>query len=282
MASYIPTLRLLSASILLALSGVFRIYIASLFLGIEPGILIYFAGFLIVYATYTFDRALGGEEDKINRKELVSSRRDIALFLCLISLIVGSFIFYQEDLIWIAFLPIAIGYIYSKGLRLGRHRLKLKGSLGMKNLTVSLTWGTFISGIVQRWTNSELVILFIFPFFTIKSFINTVIYDFKDVEGDKAAGVRTLPICLGEKMTRKLLQSMHILLHTWMAFAMFTELIRFEIIILFIVSFNGIIYTCFYTKPSPVDEAKLRKKLRDTLVHGEFILAVLFRALIGS
>jgi len=51
--------------------------------------------------------------------------------------------------------------------------------------------------------------IFVFPFFMMKSFINTVIWDFRDVKGDDAAGIKTLPIWLGEKKTRKLLQLMH-------------------------------------------------------------------------
>src|SRR5574341_2622251 len=128
MALHTPTIRLLSASILVALSGVFRIYIASLFLGIVPDIPVYLAGFLVIYATYTLDRALGCEEDCINRKELASSRKEIALVLCLISFITGSFIFARYGLILTAFLPLIIGYIYSKGIHIGCISLKLKGN----------------------------------------------------------------------------------------------------------------------------------------------------------
>ncbi len=198
MVIYTPTLQLLRASILVALSGVFRIFIASLFLGIAPSRWIYLAGFLVIYATYTLDRALGCEEDKINRKELTSSRTDIALVLCLISFLTGSFLFFREGLLLIAFLPFIIGYIYSKGIHIGRISLKLKGNFGVKNLAVSLTWGVFISGVIQQWAGIQLALLFVFPFFAVKSFINTVIYDFRDVKGDAVAGIKTLPICFGD------------------------------------------------------------------------------------
>jgi 4-hydroxybenzoate polyprenyltransferase len=281
MVIHTPTLQLLRASILVALSGVFRIYIASLFLGIAPSRWIYLAGFLVIYATYTLDRALGCEEDKINKKELTSARKDIALVLCLISLATGSFLFFRENLLLVAFLPFIIGYIYSKGIHIGCISLKLKGNFGVKNITVCLTWGAFISGVVQHWAGIQNASLFIFPFFAVKSFINTVIYDFRDVKGDAAAGIKTLPICLGDRKTRLLLQAMHNILHLWIAIAMLLNFIKVEATLLVPLWLAGIIYTRYYTRPSPENESKIRKITRDVFVDGEFILAVFIKTITG-
>lgn len=278
MVIHTPTLRLLSSSVLIAMSGIFRLRIASLFLGISPGIFIYLAVFLVIYATYTFDRTLESKEDKINKKELISSRKDIALVLCLISLATGCLILSRENLLLIALLPVIIGYIYGKGLRVGHRVLKLKGNFGMKNLTVSITWGMFLSGIVQNWADSSyIVLLFILPFITAKSFINTVIWDFRDVKGDAAAGIKTLPIYLGEKKARRLLQVMHIVLHLWIVFGIYMNLINAEWTIIFTLALAGMINTILYTKPSTGNEPKSWKTTRNILMHGEFILAVVLR-----
>ncbi len=281
MDSHTPTIQLLRASILVALSGVFRIYIASLFLGIAPSRWIYLAGFLVIYATYTLDRALGCEEDKINKKELTSARTDIALVLCLISFLTGSFLFFREGLLLVAFLPFIIGYIYSKGIHIGRISLKLKGNFGVKNLAVSLTWGVFISGVIQQWAGIQLALLFVFPFFAVKSFINTVIYDFRDVKGDAVAGIKTLPICFGDRKTRLLLQAMHNILHLWIAISMLLNFIKVEATLLVPLWLAGIIYTRYYTRPSPENESKIRKIMRDVFVDGEFILAVFIKTITG-
>ncbi|VVB88073.1 1,4-dihydroxy-2-naphthoate octaprenyltransferase [uncultured archaeon] len=278
MAFHTPTLKLLSSSVLIAISGVFRLRIASLFLGISPGIFIYLAVFLIIYATYTFDRTLESKEDKINKKELISSRKDIALALCLISLATGCLILSLENLLLIALLPVIIGYIYGKGLRIGQRVLKLKGNFGMKNLTVSITWGIFLSGIVQHWADSSYIVpLFILPFITVKSFINTVIWDFRDVKGDAAAGIKTLPIYLGEKKASRLLQVMHVVLHLWMAAGIYMNLINTEWTIIFTLALAGMINTILYTKPSTGNESRSWKTTRNILMHGEFILAVVLR-----
>ncbi len=281
MVIHTPPIQLLRASILVALSGVFRIYIASLFLGIAPSRWIYLAGFLVIYATYTLDRALGCEEDKINKKELTSARTDIALVLCLISFLTGSFLFFREGLLLVAFLPFIIGYIYSKGIHIGRISLKLKGNFGVKNLAVSLTWGVFISGVIQQWAGIQLALLFVFPFFAVKSFINTVIYDFRDVKGDAVAGIKTLPICFGNRKTRLLLQAMHNILHLWIAISMLLNFIKVEAALLVPLWLTGIIYTRYYTRPSPENESKIRKITRDVFVDGEFILAVFIKTITG-
>ncbi|HLB69592.1 MAG: hypothetical protein OIN88_11445 [Candidatus Methanoperedens sp.] len=65
----LPTLRLLSSSAAVAISGALRLHIAFLFSGIEPKIMVYLAGGLIIYATYTLDRTFSSNEDEINRKE---------------------------------------------------------------------------------------------------------------------------------------------------------------------------------------------------------------------
>jgi 4-hydroxybenzoate polyprenyltransferase len=278
MVIHTPTLKLLSSSVLIAISGVFRLRIASLFLGISPGIFIYLAVFLIIYATYTFDRTLGSEEDKINKKELISSRKDIALALCLISLATGCLILSRENLLLIGLLPVIIGYIYGKGLHIGHSVLKLKGNFGMKNLTVSITWGMFLSGIVQHWVDSSyVVLLFILPFIIVKSFINTVIWDFRDVKGDAAAGIKTLPIYLGEKKARRLLQVMHVVLYLWIVSGIYINLINTEWIIIFTLALAGMINTVLYTKPSTGNEPGIWKTTRNILMHGEFILAVVLR-----
>jgi 4-hydroxybenzoate polyprenyltransferase len=277
----IPTINLLTTSVPVALSGVFRLHIAFLFLGIAPEILVYLAGFLVIYSTYTFDRALDSDEDKINRKELTTARKDVAVLVCLASFLIGTFLLYREGLVFIAFMPFIIGYVYSKGITIGNRKLKLKGNFGVKNLIVSFTWGIFIAGIAHHTAGDYSALLFVFPFFTIKSFINTVIWDFRDVKGDGAAGIKTLPIWLGENKTRKLLQVMHITLHSWIAIAMLFNYINPEITILLIVCLTGTINTFFWTRPPAENDMGFRKTLRNFLVNGEFMLALALRALPG-
>ena len=75
------TLRLLSSSLIVAVSGGFRLYIAFLLAGKEPDITLPLAAILIVYATYTMDRAIKTKEDEINRQEEMNANKNFVLFL---------------------------------------------------------------------------------------------------------------------------------------------------------------------------------------------------------
>jgi 4-hydroxybenzoate polyprenyltransferase len=180
------TVKLLSASIVVAVSGVFRIYIAFLLLGVKPEILICIAGGLVVYTVYTLDRTLESREDAVNRSEFTDARRDVALVVSLFVFAVGAYLLFAENLYAIAFLPLVTGYLYGKGVKVGGVRLKLKGGFGVKNLVVAFTWGAFITGIVAGVKPAGFHYCFVFLFFTCKLFINSVIYDFKDARGDFA------------------------------------------------------------------------------------------------
>jgi len=118
-----PTINLLNSSVLVSLSGALRIYIASLLLLGTMNILNCLAGGLIVYAVYTLDRALEPAEDAINRSELKGANKKLALFVCLITFAVGCYILNSSGLLLIALMPLVAGYLYSKGLNIGRIKL---------------------------------------------------------------------------------------------------------------------------------------------------------------
>jgi len=84
----------------------------------------------------------------------------------------------------------------------------------MKNVIIGITWGGTIALIVSHWCNAVTTVLVIFFFYAIKLFITSCVNDFKDVRGDLAAGIRTLPACLGENRTKKILLSLNVILQS--------------------------------------------------------------------
>jgi 4-hydroxybenzoate polyprenyltransferase len=275
------TINLLNASTLVAISGAFRLFIAVLFLGTEPRVLAYIAGGFVIYAIYTLDRALECKEDTINKSELTGSRKDIALLASISAFIIGIFILFKEGLYVLPFLPLVVGYLYSKGIKICRFNLKLKGGLGVKNLVVALTWGTFITGIAGKSVDNIIPLIFVFSFFSSKVFINSVIYDFKDVKGDSLAGIRTLPVQLGEKKAVAFLLTLHIMIHLGMLVAVVMRFIMFEPIILLYSFIAGIICITYYSVATEA-EAKTRKRIREFLVDGESTTEVSLRLFINS
>ena len=278
MSFHAPTLRLLSTSVLVAVSGAFRLYIALLFLGAEAEASSYVAFGLVVYATYTLDRALGCKEDRINRSELVGSRKKLSLLICLLTFLAGSLTLAREGLYFAPFMPGVVGYMYSRGLKIGSLNIRLKGGAGRKNIVVALTWGGTIAAIARKWTEDAVALFTVFTFFAVKVFINSVIYDFKDMRGDARAGIETLPIHLGEKKTRVILQGLHFIMHLGILLVMLLQLIKFEPVILLYSLLAGGICTTMYAKP--IRGKKIKKHILELLVDGESTIAVGLRALI--
>ena len=93
-------------------------------------------------------------------------------------------------------LPLAVAVLYSV--------LGLKRVLLVKNLLVGLSWGAIPLGVGvyydRLWT---LNVLFLFGFITVMLTIAAVVFDIKDIEGDRAEGIQTVPIVVGPRRTRQ-------------------------------------------------------------------------------
>ena len=275
------TLELLKSSILVAFSGALRIHLAFLLLHIQSSILTCVAGGLIIYTVYTLDRAFDSEEDTVNRKELNGSNKKVGLAVSLLAFILGTCILAKEGMFVLAFVPFITGYLYSKGIKIGKFALKLKGGLGIKNIVVGLTWGLFIAGLAGSGCGNLVPIVLVFIFFGVKLFINSAIYDFKDVKGDTLAGIKTLPVSLGTRKTRNLLTSMHLLSHLVLGIALIHGVLAFEPLIVLYSFICGLI--CIQNFTSSGDEKLSSQTLeRTVLVDGESTSILGLRMIAGA
>jgi 4-hydroxybenzoate polyprenyltransferase len=275
------TLELLKSSILVAFSGALRIHLAFLLLHIQSSILTCVAGGLIIYTVYTLDRAFDSEEDTVNRKELNGSNKKVGLAVSLMAFIIGTCILAKEGMFALAFVPFITGYLYSKGIKIGRFALKLKGGLGIKNIVVGLTWGVFIAGLAGSGCGNLVPIVLVFIFFGVKLFINSAIYDFKDIKGDTLAGIKTLPVSLGTRKTRNLLTAMHLLSHLVLGIALIHGVLAFEPLIVLYSFICGLI--CIQNFTSSEDEKPSSRKLeRTVLVDGESTSILGLRMVAGA
>lgn len=276
----LATLHLLNSSTLVSFSGALRIYLALLLLNAHISLLTCFAGGLIIYTVYTLDRTLDSDEDAVNRSELGGAYKKVAFLVSLAAFIVGTSILIMKGLYLIPFLPFITGYLYSKGLKVGGYSLKLKGGLGVKNLVVGLTWGVFITGIAGISINSLIPLFFVFIYFSSKLFINSTMFDFKDAKGDAMAGIKTLPLALGEKKARNLLLALQLMSHMGLFVAVMFGYIAFEPVILIYSFIIGILYIREFSNPAE-NEPKRKRFKRLFMIDGESTTIVSFQAFIG-
>ena len=280
------TLQLLNSSTVVAISGGFRLHIAFLLAGLSMNIPVYCAGTLIIYATYTLDRSLDCKEDAINRAELCGANRRLGFLACLISFLLGLSIFIVEGIFVAPFFPFIIGYFYTHGINIGSFKLKLKNGTGIKNIVTGLTWGGTIALIVSRYCSVIVTIYVIFLFFGLKTFVTSCVNDFKDVKGDTAAGIRTLPAALGEDKTKIFLILLLLGLHCIIFYSLAMNIIRNEWGVLLIGLIILVSFLLVYSPAFENNSSILYRKLREIAISWESIIAlalpIIYTALVQS
>ncbi|MCZ7383019.1 MAG: UbiA family prenyltransferase [Candidatus Methanoperedens sp.] len=270
---FAATLKVLKSSIINGISGWFRLCIAFLLTGKASDLVLCFAFSFVVYSVYTLDRTLKSKEDEINRPEEKNADKNIVFFIISVLLFTASLLLVLKKVSPLAALfPFVIGFLYSKGFKIGRISIRFKQGLGIKNFIVAFTWAFTIMVFIYNFTENYLQSFWFFVFFFFKSFINTVLFDCKDVEGDSVAGLTTIPVYFGEQRTRIILQFLNSSFHLIFVASVLSGLVKFDTIILLYSWAAGSIYISRYAN---------RKKtiFRSLIVHGEWTYILAFRYL---
>lgn len=276
----LPTLRLLAASVLVALSGGLRLHIAFLFAGIPPKIPVYCAAGLIIYATYTIDRTMGSKEDAVNKSELSGSNKMIGISCALFMFMIGTVVLAMERIIAAPFVPLLIGALYSRGISVNGHHFSLKGGAGMKNLVIGLTWGGTMAIIVGAFAGT-IPAFAIFMFYGVKLFCNSVIYDMRDTRGDAAAGIMTIPARYGILNVKKILLFPFIGFHGIMAIFLLFGTLRPEWAVLGYSFLSSLTVITCYNSEREFSGNKVHKYIKEFFVDGESAAALIIRSLLN-
>ncbi len=242
---YLP---LIFSILVVSVSGGMKIYLAYKLLGIGASLTCILTATLVTYATYAFDRGVGCKED-----EQRSAAFNKLLLISAIAASIASFILFASPTLAIPFL---IAYLYAKGIG----GFRLKGGAGVKNAVVGLTWVALAFILLGECSLSAVIIYF---FLFSKSFINTIIYDVKDVENDRAAGIATIPTLLSTTHLRVVLLGASAVTHLILCWACICGLLIGTNIIAF-----SAVHSTFYILRYSVNRAFLR----NTLVDGEWVL----------
>jgi len=239
---------LIISILVVTLSGALKLQFAYGFLGNNAPITEFAAAALIAYAAYAFDRGVENKED-----EKRGSRFRQALLVTAFIATIGAFVLYPNPALLIPFL---VAYLYAKGVA----GYRLKGSKGIKNCIVALTWSL---GILIFLGTLSLPVMLVCTFFFCKSFVNTVIYDVRDVDKDRMAGILTIPTVLSRTQVTTLLLGLSLVAHAAVFGAYFSGIIG-GIDVLLISSLHSTFYIVAYCNRFEM--------FRNALVDGEWIL----------
>ncbi|RQG93276.1 prenyltransferase [Natrarchaeobius halalkaliphilus] len=198
----------------------------------------FFPLFVVFAATmfvYTVNRFTDLEEDERNvPRRAAFTRRygrfwlalGIVLYLGAIATAVGL------DLPGALYLllPVPVALLYSLG---GLKRIFL-----VKNCFVGLAWGVIPLGVGYYYGQlADLSVLFLAGYVTVMITIAAVIFDVKDVAGDRAEGIATVPNRLGLRSTRRLSQAANVVVATGVIGLVWTDVLTGEFLV--VLAMNG-------------------------------------------
>jgi 4-hydroxybenzoate polyprenyltransferase len=260
-------------SIFIAITGFLLPYFSFLLYEVKVNFNLLIASFLLMFAIYNLNKLTDIKEDSVNMPEragFIEKNKRFVTWATIVSYIAAfSLSFLQNPLsIFIILFPFCIGVIYS--IKISSFRLK--DVMGIKNIVVALSWGvigTFLPLAISF--RDFIVILLIFYFFFTKLFINTVLFDIRDIEGDRMSGVRTIPVVFGRQKTKNLLLILNSTLILWLAISYLSGFFHQYLLVLIFAVAYGYWYISHFCR-----EGLKIGKLLDLLVDGEWIPIVIF------
>ncbi|WP_394295691.1 UbiA family prenyltransferase [Candidatus Methanoperedens nitratireducens] len=261
---------LISTSLFLAISGSFKVIFSGLLSKtfiIDTAILT----FLVIFSTYGLNKLTDLKEDTVNNPERVGTIKKLGhifKFSVALSFILALILGFLVNILILPVLlfPLFSGILYS--IRLSKNLPRLKDITGVKNIIIALTWAvsSTLLPIIYSSGRIDIYTLLIFYFFFFKSYINSILFDACDIEGDSMHGMRTIPILLGKSKTKKLLLILNSTFIPWLILSYYVGIFhRYVFILAFSITY-GYWYILHFYK-----EGIKRSRSLDLLVDGEWI-----------
>jgi len=265
---------LMYSSIYLSVAGGAMIYISCTIQHIRCSFTLCAIMFLVTFSVYNINRKTDEEEDSINHSERYTFTKKYekilyisAVLAYLISLSFAAF--HGIKAVLITSIPLICGVLYSfvwipEELRYRR----LKEIPGVKNLVVAIAWALTPTLLPVQFTSSceNLASFVVGVYFFSLVFINSVICDMRDIEGDAFSGVETIPVVIGAQKTQLFLAGLNLFIGSMVLLLSIAHLSPMITCLLA----AGMIYAHFYI--FSFDKAGKTDVLCDLVVDGQFIV----------
>lgn len=260
------------SSISVGISGFFATFVAYILLGISPNLQICFVVFLMSFSLYSLNKLTDLKEDSINMPERLNflrGRRNLIKAYSIVAYFLGAFLafLYSPPSVAILAFPLIANVFY--GSKLLPFLPRIKDIPIMKNIVVSAAWAITTTLLPAAHTMDKVwTIAAVICFMLIKGFINTVLYDIRDIIGDKENGIKTLPVLIGSEKTVLVLLTINAMLLPLLM--LLESYARFLAAALLLYGFIYMIY--FGERKNPL--------AMDIFVDGEWMLAGLLTLII--
>ncbi len=233
------------------------------------------ASYGVTFSLYTVNKLTDQEEDAVNmpeRYEFVKGKKWLLTVASLVFYGVAVVLGGLERLLAVPVLlvPVVFGGLYS--VRLTAHAPRLKDIVVVKNVLATLGWVLVAALLPMLYSDGWVLFSLVAGFLFIKLFINAMVFDIRDVEGDTRQGIHTVPAILGTARTERLLISLNSVLFLLLYLLLrWSGTVRYAPVLLFSIfyGYGYILYFC-RRRDAPTEQY-------DLLVDGEWIwLGLLF------
>lgn len=171
--------------------------------------------YLLVYMVYLYDRYIEIKKDlSIKTEWAIHFRRYYAkltpMIICAGTLIIVLICLIEEIKIIVAILGF---FMFISGLFYGSYLKKITKKIpGFKNLFVPLIWALLVILMSLFYSSPLSLGIWLFSLFVyLRIFIGVSFSDIKDIDSDKAGGIKTLVVIFGQKKFLRILAIVNIL-----------------------------------------------------------------------
>lgn len=210
------------SSLFIGLTGFFQTMGGCILLATDPSISSCTSVFLMAFSVYSLNKLTDIKEDAVNTPErlrFLKGRERLVLAYSLGAYLLSGIIAFFDNPwgIPIILIPIAANAVYGSKLIPGIPRLK--DIPVVKNLFVALSWALVcvLLPAIHMSETAYIPVALIIYFMVVKDFVNTTLFDVRDIKGDKENGIRTIPVLLGQKRTIAVLIAANSTLIPWLA-----------------------------------------------------------------
>jgi 4-hydroxybenzoate polyprenyltransferase len=199
---------LIHSNIYLSLGASSLAYISCKLLGlglrVEPLLITFSTTFFL----YNLNRKTDIKEDIINypeRVKFLSKYGKIIFYVSMVFYILSLFIAITKSIFTflIALIPTTIMILYAF--------FRLKKVFLLKNFIASLGWASMVLLVSNYYNLSFNISIFsVFFFIFLRLFINTIVFDIRDLKGDESSNIITIPVKIGINKTKKILHILNI------------------------------------------------------------------------
>jgi len=178
----------------------------SILLGQSPTVALLAMGYLFSFGAYMLNRASDIDEDSVSNPGRTSYLRGRKRYLPVIaaaSFFLGYVLAALRNLLFFAalLLPLILALAYSvgsKSLAKVTGTRRLKDALLVKNVAISFGWSLIPILVGLYFQSVPILVYALAVVIFLRLLVNTILFDVRDVEGDKMFGVRTIPTVKGQ------------------------------------------------------------------------------------